>query len=257
MRASEFVTEADIDRRNFLKKAGNAAAATAIPNKGVAGMLGGMASKVTNAIAQIKAVVHDDEQFSWAFRGLDGNEDFFKLPFNIQFSLEDFEDFEEAMANKGIDVDLFTDEYFDNIIAKHPEATLRQWHAWASKIIGRKTMGAEIFDILDKNGFTGDNAIKKYFLDSPQLTSFFNKLDLDNPQLAIPRQDDKISAKAQKDMDDFDKFMNDPENNPYPDDDDDDDDDDEPDDDKMSYSGSATGKFVEPWTAKATPRPNV
>jgi hypothetical protein len=253
MRASEFVTEADINRRNFLKKAGNAAAATAIPSKGVAGMLGGMASKVTNAIAQIKAVVHDDDQFSWAFRGLDGNEDFFKLPFNIQFSLEDFEDFEEAMANKGIDVDLYTDEYFENIIAKHPEATLRQWHSWASKIIGRKTMGAEIFDILDKNGFTGDNAIKKYFLDSPQLTSFFNKLDLDNPQLSVPPQDDKISAKAQKDMDDFDKFMNDPENNPYPDDDDDD----EPDDDKMSYSGSATGKFVEPWTAKATPRPSV
>ena len=247
MRASEFVTEADINRRNFLKKAGNVAAATAMPSKGVAGMLGGMASKVTNAIAQIKAVVHDDDQFSWAFRGLDGNEDFFKLPFNIQFSLEDFEDFEEAMANKGIDVDLYTDEYFENIIAKHPEATLRQWHAWASKIIGRKTMGAEIFDILDKNGFTGDNAIKKYFLDSPQLTSFFNKLDLDNPQLSIAPQDDKISAQAQKSMDDFDKFMNDPENNPYPDDDDD-----EPEDDKMSYSGSATGKFVEPWTAKAT-----
>jgi hypothetical protein len=54
-------------------------------------------------------------------------------------------------------------------------------------------------------------------------------------------------------MDDFDKFMNDPENNPYPDDDDDD----EPDDDKMSYSGSATGKFVEPWTAKATPKHKV
>ena len=252
MRASEFVTEADINRRNFLKKAGNAAAATAIPNKGVAGMLGGMASNVANVIKQIKAVVHDDEQFSWAFRGLDGNEDFFKLPFNMQFSLEDFEDFEEAMANKGIDVDLFTDEYFENIIAKHPEATLRQWHSWASKIIGRKTMGAEIFDILDKNGFTGDNAIKKYFLDSPQLTSFFNKLDLDNPQLSVPPQDDKISAKAQKDMDDFDKFMNDPENNPYPDDDED-----EPDNDKMSYDGSATGKFVEPWTAKATPRPTV
>ena len=250
MRASEFVTEADINRRNFLKKAGNAAAATAIPGKGVAGMLGGMASNVTNAIKQIKSLVHDDDQFSWAFRGLDGNEDFFKLPFNIQFSLEDFEDFEEAMANKGIDVDLFTDEYFEDIIAKHPEATLRQWHAWASKIIGRKTMGAEIFDVLDKNGFTSDNAIEKYFLDSPQLTSFFNKLDLDNPQLAIPRQDDTISAQAQKDMDDFDKFMNDPENNPYPDDDDED----EPDDDKMSYSGSATGKFVEPWTAKATPK---
>jgi len=253
MRASEFVTEADINRRNFLKKASNAAAATAIPGKGVAGMLGGMASNVTNAIKQIKAIVHDDDQFSWAFRGLDGNEDFFKLPFNIQFSLEDFEDFEEAMANKGIDVDLYTDEYFEDIIAKHPEATLRQWHAWASKLIGRKTMGAEIFDILDKNGFTGDNAIEKHFLNSPQLTSFFNKLDLDNPQLAIPRQDDKISPEAQKSMDDFDKFMNDPENNPYPDDDDED----EPDDDKMSYSGSATGKFVEPWTAKATPRPNV
>jgi hypothetical protein len=250
MRASEFVTEADINRRNFLKKAGNAAAATAIPNKGVAGMLGGMASNVTNAIKQIKSIVHDDDQFSWAFRGLDGNEDFFKLPFNIQFSLEDFEDFEEAMANKGIDVDLYTDEYFEDIIAKHPEATLRQWHAWASKIIGRKTMGAEIFDILDKNGFTGDNAIKKYFLDSPQLTSFFNKLDLDNPNLAISPQDDKISPEAQKAMDDFDKFMNDPKNNPYPDDDDED----EPDDDKMSYSGSATGKFVEPWTAKATPK---
>ena len=253
MRASEFVTEADINRRNFLKKASNAAAATAIPGKGVAGMLGGMASNVTNAIKQIKAIVHDDDQFSWAFRGLDGNEDFFKLPFNIQFSLEDFEDFEEAMANKGIDVDLYTDEYFEDIIAKHPEATLRQWHAWASKLIGRKTMGAEIFDILDKNGFTGDNAIEKHFLNSPQLTSFFNKLDLDNPQLAIPRQDDKISPEAQKSMDDFDKFMNDPENNPYPDDDDED----EPDDVKMSYSGSATGKFVEPWTAKATPRPNV
>jgi hypothetical protein len=92
---------------------------------------------------------------------------------------------------------------------------------------------------------------KKYFLDSPQLTSFFNKLDLDNPQLSIAPQDDKISAQAQKDMDDFEKFMNDPENNPYPDDDD------EPDDDKMSYSGKATGKFVEPWTAKATSRPTV
>jgi hypothetical protein len=251
MRASEFVTEADINRRNFLKQAGNAAAATTVPGKALSGALG-LSSNVANAIKQIKAIVHDDDQFSWAIRGLDGNENFFKLPFNMQFSLEDFEDFEEAMANKGIDVDLYTDEYFENIIAKHPEATLRQWHSWASKIIGRKTMGAEIFDILDKNGFSGDNAIKKYFLDSPQLTSFFNKLDLDNPQLAIPRQDDKISAQAQKDMDDFDKFMNDPENNPYSDDDDD-----EPEDDKMSYSGSATGKFVEPWTAKATPRPNV
>jgi hypothetical protein len=249
MRASEFVTEADINRRNFLKQAGNAAAATTVPGKALSGVLG-ISSNVANAIKQIKAIVHDDDQFSWALRGMDGNEDFFKLPFNMQFSLEDFEDFEEAMANKGIDVDLYTDEYFENLIAKHPEATLRQWHSWASKIIGRKTMGAEIFDVLGKNGFTGDNAIEKHFLNSPQLTSFFNKLDLDNPQLSIAPQDNKISPEAQKAMDDFDKFMNDPENNPYPDDDDDD----EPDDDKMSYSGSATGKFVEPWTAKATPK---